>query len=415
MNSAYLLPLALGCGWLLCPEALVIAGNAAGHMGWFTLPLLAIAALMFSSSNRLLCNPHIPAVPGKEFVILQKSVGKFPAAALLIASCLPLTILAATALLVTSGYTFNEVFVYWFPNFGFAFLLLALLTIVQFFPEKTIHRLQFSFVTLAAGGLLLLALYGTFNSAKPISEILQPPDHFSPGSAATLLLLFTGSTIFLEKQQPSGLVPAAGFVIFLFWTLASLAHVDPDRLVSSTVPYMTVSREILGDTGRQIMGVVVISGTCAAITGLILYCRQKFSLLVCEEKAPTLLSAKVQRWALPPLIAVVTFVLLATGLAGDELLEVYFRGALLLWLLYHSLLCLSALLWIKKDSQSIPFPASISTLLLMTGFLTLLLTSPHRMKLCTFILFVLAVSGLLKAILCIVNRKQTTTQMEKTT
>ncbi|MCF8057473.1 MAG: hypothetical protein K9K37_12660 [Desulfocapsa sp.] len=415
MNSAYLLQLALGCCWLLCPEALVIAGNAAGQMGWFALPLLAVAALIFSASNRLLHNPHLPAVPGKEFVILQKSVGKIPAAGLIVASCLPLTILAATALLVTSGYTFNEVFVYWFPNFGFAFLLLALLTILQFFPERTIHRLQFSFVGLAAGGMFLLGLYGTFNTARPVSEILQQPDHFSPGSAATLLLLFAGSTFFQKKQQPIGLVPATGFVIFFFWTIASLAHVDPDRLVSSTVPYMTVSRKILGNTGRQIMGLVVISGTCAAITGLILYCRQKFSLLVSKEMAPGFLSAKVQRWAFPPVIAVMTSVLLATGLAGDELLEVYLRGALLLWLLYHSLLCLSALLWIKKDSQTIPFPASISTLLLMTGLLTLLLTSPHRMTLSTFILSVLAISGLFTALLYIVNRKQTPTRIVKTT
>ncbi len=406
MKSTLLLPLVLGCGWLLSPEALVIAGNAAGQLGWFTLPLLAAAALLFTLNNRLLCNPALPASPGKGFVVLQKNMGRIPAAGLIIASCLPLTILAATALLVTSGYTFNEVFLYWFPNFGFAFLLLALLTILQFFPEKVIHRVQFAFIGLAAGGLLLLGLYGALNPAKPVSAILQPPEHFSAASPAILLLLFVGSTLFQERQQPVALVPVTAFVIFFFWILASLAHVDLGRLASSTIPYMTASRKILGDPGRQIMGVVVISGTCAAITGLILLSRQKLSELAAAEMAPGFLSTKGQRWILPPLIAIITSLLMATGLAGDELLEVLLRGALILWLLYHSLLCLSALLWIKKESQTMPLPACISTLILMAGIVTLLVSNPHRMEMTIFILSVLGSSGLLAAVLFFLNRKQ---------
>jgi hypothetical protein len=407
MRSTFLLPLALGCGWLLSPEALVIAGNATGQMGWLTLPLLATVALLFTLCNRLLCDPSLPTASGKEFVVLQKTMGRVPAASLIIASCLPLTILAATALLVTSGYTFNEVFVYWFPNFGFAFLLLALLTILQFFPEKVIHRVQFCFIGLAVGGLLILGLYGAFNPAKPVSEILQQPDHFSSVSPAPLLLLFAASTLFQEKQQPAALVPVAGFVIFFFWILASLAHVDPGRLASSTIPYMTASRKILGDPGRQIMGVIVISGTCAAITSLILLSRQKFSVLATAGITPDFLSTNGQRWIVPPLIAVSTSLLMATGLAGDELLEILLRGALILWLLYHSLLCLSVMLWIKQKSQTIPLPAAISTLILITGLLTLVLTNPRRIEMTIFILSVLGISGLLVAILLIIKRKPT--------
>ena len=415
MKSTFLLPLALGCGWLLSPEALVIAGNAAGQMGWFTLPLLAAVALLFTLCNRLLCDPSLPSIPEKEFVVLQKTMGRIPAAGLIVASCLPLTILAATALLVTSGYTFNEVFLYWFPNFGFAFLLLALLTILQFFPEKVIHRAQFCFVGLAAGGLLILALYGVFNAAKPVSEILQQPDHFSPASPALLLLLFAASTLFQEKQQPVALLPVAGFVVFFFWIIASLAHVDLGRLASSTIPYMTASRKILGDPGRQIMGVVVISGTCAAITGLMLLSRQKISELAAAEMTPGFLSSKGQRWILPPLIAGITSLLMGSGLAGYELLEVLLRGALILWLLYHSLLCLSALLWIKKESQTIPLPAAISTLILMTGLLTLLLSNPHRMAMLIFILSVLGSSGLFAALIIFITKKHTTTIRTETT
>ncbi len=138
MKYSFLLSFALGAGWLLSPEALVIAGNSAGKLGWLTFPALAVAALLFGLSGNLLNQSQLSAKDGNEYLLLQNTTGTIPAIALTLASCIPLVILAATALLVTSGYTFNEVFLYWFPNFGFSFLLLTLLTLLQFFPKNYI-------------------------------------------------------------------------------------------------------------------------------------------------------------------------------------------------------------------------------------------------------------------------------------
>jgi hypothetical protein len=414
MKHSVFLSFALGAGWLLSPESLVIAGNTAGQMGWLTLPVLAVVALLLGLSSKLLCHPLLPTHEGREFLLLQNLTGTLPAAGLSLASSIPLIILAATALLVTAGYTFNEVFLYWFPNFGFSFLLLALLTILQWFPEKILFKAQICFVVLAAGGLLFLALYGTAGAEKSVAQLLQQPASLSPTSSALLFLLFAGSTLAGNKQRPF-LIPIAGFVIFSLWIIASLSYVTPERLASSTIPYMTAARKIMGDPGRQIMGLVIISGTCAAITGLMLMGRRILGNIVNTKNGSALLSAKKQRWLFPPLIALTTGILMATGLAGDELLEVLLRGALILWLMHHGLLCLSALFWIKKKTQSIPLPETIYTLIIITALFTLFISNPHRTEMILFILSMLGISGLLAAIWFFINKnRKITQQTEKT-
>lgn len=247
MKNSFFLSLALGLGWLLCPESLAIAGNSAGQLGWLTLPLLAAVALLYTFCGKLLNNPLLPTSDSKEFQILQKLTGTIPAAGICIAACVPLAVLSATALLVTSGYTFNEVFVYWFPNFGFSFLLLALLTVLQLFPEKIIFRSQLCFVALAAAGLLILSYFGLTGEGKSVVTTLQQPVSFSPTAPAMLFLLFVGSTLTGTKQTSSVLVVLVGSMILLLWILTSLSYVTPERLASSTIPYMTASRKIMGD------------------------------------------------------------------------------------------------------------------------------------------------------------------------
>ncbi|HID70286.1 MAG TPA: hypothetical protein EYP35_07495 [Desulfobacterales bacterium] len=414
MNPSILLSLALGSGWLLSPESLVIAGNSAGQLGFLILPLLAAVALLFTGCGKLLNNQSLPATDSKEFQIIQNLTGTIPAAGITIAACVPLTVLAATALLVTAGYTFNEVFLYWFPNFGFSFLLLALLTILQLFPEKIIFRAQICFTALAAGGLIILALSGMTGGERPATEIAQQPFSFASASPAVLLFIFAGSTFSGKKQTPSFLVPLAGFVIFFLWTFASLNYVNPERLASSTIPYMTAARKILGDPGRQIMGIVIISGTSAAVTGLMLLSRHMLAnIFVKKETDKKLLGTKVLRWFFPPLIAIITAVLLATGLAGDELLEVLLRSALILWLLYYSFLCLSALVWINKSEHPIPLQALLSTLFLLISLCTLMISNPHKTSIYIFIFSALGISSIIAAGWFSIHKK-TNKQMEVT-
>jgi len=417
MRHSFLLSFALGAGWLLSPEALVIGGNTAGNMGWLAIASLAGAALLLSISGNLLNPSQRAAEHDNNYRLLRYMTGTLPAIGLTLASSIPLVILAATALLVTSGYTFNEVFLYWFPNFGFSFLLLALLTLLQFFPEKIIFRTQICFVLLTAGALLFLALSGIAGTEPPVYEVLEQPGSFSSASSVLMLLLFTGSTSGVKPKHPC-LVPIAGLVIFSLWILASLCYVNPERLASSTIPYMTVARTIMGEPGRQIMGVAIISGTCGAITGLMFMCRVMLAEVATVHNGNNLLSATIQRWVFPLLVALATGILMAGGLAGDELLETFLRGALILWLIHHSLLCLSAILTNYRAHQTVPPAGAMTTALFIAAVFILIVTNPQRNEITFFILSMLGTGGLIPAIWIVINKitgtRTTTQQTEKT-
>jgi len=411
MKSPLLLSLALGCGWLFSPEVLVIVGNSAGNLGWLAIPLLALTTLLFSFNSNTINRALQSDSHNNETSLLKSSIGKIPTGTLSIASCFPFLILAATALLVTSGYTFNEVFLYWFPNFGFAFLLLGLLTLLQFLPLKQIYRIQLLFVALAGSGIFVLGVYGTLTPAKPLAVILQTPDQLSAGSlsSALLFLLFAGSNLFQEKKNHFSKVALLALLILLPWIFASLAHVTPERLASSTIPFMTASRKIMGDTGRQIMGMVVIMGSCAAFTGLSLLCRQKLSELSREELAPLFVQKGGQRWLFPPLIAISVGACMATGLAGDELLETLLRSTILLWLLYYCFVSFAAIFAIKNEQQKVSGTIYIPPILLCASLTVTLFTSPHTMEIFQCIFALLIASGCFALLLVFIqsqNRKK---------
>ncbi|MBU0945201.1 MAG: hypothetical protein KJ804_09445 [Proteobacteria bacterium] len=410
MKSSSLLSLALGVSWIFSPEALVIAGNVSGQMGWLIFPSLIGVVIVYMVCSRLLRSESLPSSPGWDFLVLQRGSGSIPATTLSLTACLPLTILAGTALLVTAGYTFNEVFLYWFPNFGFSFLLLGLLTTLQLFRKEYALWLQLCFSTLAMGGLLLLALYGIFSPDKQSTELLQQGSGFSLSSVSLLLLIFVGHTLSVDQRRSSFPLPLVmGFLLSGLWILASLGHVSPERLAASTIPYMTTAREILDDPGRQLMGIVIISGTCGALNGLMILTRNILTTLAREKTVPLFLSTQEKRWVLPFLLAAAIGTCMATGLAGNELLESLLRSALILWLLYYSSLCLSAVRWIQKVSASMPYPALFSTLLLMAGGITLIIDDPRRLEMGIFIFSVFFATSVLSTCWHFINKRQNPT------
>ncbi len=417
MKKSFILSFALGCSWLFSPEALSIAGNSSGQLGWPVLAILALGGLLFTACARLLASPQLPMAANREFLILRQTLTTIPATALTLAACLPLAGLAATALLVSSGYTFNEVFLYWFPNFGFAFLLLALLTVLQLFPERIILRAQLCFIAVCMGGLLFLSVYGLLQGGGTAAAAAAVESTaFTPTSVALPLLLFVAST-FPRGQDDTPvslaapvLVPVVGILVYILWMSASLLYVEPQRLASSTIPYMTAARKILADPGRQIMGIVVISGSCAAINGILLLCRRLLAGLADQGNNSGATAARRLRWLLPPFFAVCTGAMMATGLAGDELLEVLLRGALILWLLYYCTLCLSAFFRLPKEEKRTNLTAVFSSLILLIGIGTLIAGDPRRSQLLLSIFAAFAGSGLLASCWFFINTLSKTKQ-----
>jgi len=103
-----------------------------------------------------------------------------PVTILSLGSRVAFTVCAATGLLATAGFTFNEVFVYWFPNFGFAFLLLGVLLAANLIGRGIPQGIQIACTGAALAGLLVLSGVGltvqsaVAESAQRIAAIPDP-------------------------------------------------------------------------------------------------------------------------------------------------------------------------------------------------------------------------------------------------
>ena len=416
MKRSFFSAVALGCCWMFSPESLALIGNLAGQAGWPIFIPFALITLCFMSCAGLLHNQHLPEknFPGAP----QNTFSSILISTLTLAASLPLTIISATAVLVTAGYTFNEVFLYWFPNFGFAFLLLALITALQFFSDKVRSTAQIFFIGMAIIGLLILSLYGIFSSPDTgVVKILAGQDQ--PGDASLfswqvfvlLPLIYVGTLFPGEKQNTPIFIFAIGFLLFLIWLAASFNTVTLERLASSGIPYMTTARKILGDPGRYIMGIVVIAGSCGAVNGFFMLCQRMLISPMNKKREKTSRNKGIDK-ILPITLAICTGVAMATGLAGEELLEVLLRAALFLWILYITTRCVAALFWLQKKEGMLPLPALLSTAVLLITLLGILVGDHEKKQLILCIISALS-TGMLIAI-CQFSINNSTRKEKKT-
>ncbi len=125
------------------------------------------------------------------------------------------------------------------------------------------------FIGAAATSLLILSVTGITSHTDQSFTILSP-DFLSNAKLFLIsLLLFLGYEQILvdterDKQQFWWAI-AIGFVFLSLWALASLSHVSRVELSSSTVPYILSAREIMGQPGRTLIGIVIIAGSCKLV------------------------------------------------------------------------------------------------------------------------------------------------------
>ena len=124
-------------------------------------------------------------------------------------------------------------------------------------------------------------------------------------------------------------------MLLAIWGVVSTRFVALDRLTVSSIPYMTTAAAVMGQTGRIVMGIAVIAGSCAAVNGLF-----TLSRLHLEELATFKTNARIRK-GIPLLLGVAIATLLFLGVAGSRNLELFIRGSLLLWLLYGAIVVLS--------------------------------------------------------------------------
>lgn len=314
-RSGYLYPFAFGAGIMLSPETLALAGNFFGRTGFPGILLVGCAALVF----------HLIAG--------QVATISVPAWILLIPKLFTALFLS-TGILVSAGFVFNEVFVYWFPNFGFAFGLLALPVLIQFLPVPVIRGTQIGFSGIAAAGLAVLIIAGVLNGMEGEPGVTNQAPGFHLGAAFFPLLLFMGFDMGIERPSihRQGPAPAISPLIwgmalaFTLWGVTALLHVPQEKLAQSAISYMRVARAVMGDIGRMVMGAVVIAGTLAAVQALFFAIRKDISDLFPEPGRPF-----GRPW---PLLVLGTAVsgCMAGGLAGEDILETLIFGSFVLWL-----------------------------------------------------------------------------------
>jgi hypothetical protein len=264
------------------------------------------------------------------------------------------TLGGATGLLVTAGFVFNEVFVHWFPNFAFAYLLLGAILAVHLSGKLWIQGFQLVFSGIALLGLVVLVVVGLWVGESGSSPTIPLPKS-GHGIPLALLWVFVGAEwLFLsagrgpEASGPhfrylvEGLV---GFGLLIgLWTWISLGAVAADRLVGSTIGHTLVAKSIWGQSGRVTIGVVAISGVCAAVNGLFMSVSEICRLLIAKGQ-PNASPGSDALWrALPPLALTGAIgTLMAVGAAGTAAVDVALRSGLTLVLILYGAVNVAAL------------------------------------------------------------------------
>jgi amino acid transporter len=354
--------LAFALGVMLSPDTLILLGNTLGHEGRAALSGLLVAGALHVLTVRAYGRLGLhPAAREGESRVLHAAFGPLVATVLPLCARIIYTVAAATGILAIAGYVFNEVFVYWFPNLGFSLCLLGMVVGLNLAGSRVATLAQLSYVALALGGVLGLAVLGLLGvgQAPSMSEVTSS-SFVTVRSLLAGLLLFVGFELALfttpytaRVTSPPGRLMALSIVlaalVWCCWGVVSMRVVAPARLAESTVPHMVAARAIGGASGRVMMGVVVLAGTCAAVHALLSAGSHMLAGMAGHGLLPAWLGWRQARPALL-VLAAGPAMMLAMGMAGEPETEVYTRAGGLFWLLLYAAMHLAVLMALRRQT-----------------------------------------------------------------
>jgi len=399
--------LALAAGLMFTPDMLTLFGNSLGTIGWIFLlmtPVALVVHLATVHSFQLL-----DSKAGSHLVGFQNYLGRRSVAVIALSGKLPFAVCASAALAVTAGFVFNEVFVYWFPNFAFAFLLLGATAAVNLISRTAAQATQVIAISAVCIGLIVLC--GASLSHLP-GEIGKHEIKFDFNyrylAAAFVVLIGYDLGLYVYGNDRNGsrrsqaMVAAVvgGALIVALWGLAAMSVVSPETLESSTVPYMTAARKALGQPGRYIMGTVAIAAVFSAINSMMhsvsMMASQLANNYINSQRSDNPL---VIRPATVLLIAGASAFLMALGFAGEPRLETWIRASIILWMIYYMFVNISAIRAMHQSSMPTPQGKVSATLLLKIFSIAgmalaatgMILIEPEPFQLLTFAIIVVAV------------------------
>lgn len=391
-NSTFFITAGMSLAWMVSPEVLVAVGRYAGTGVGFA-PIALICAFFLSCS-------------GGWFIALQKEGGEQQGKAGFIRTSAELAaqgatvIFIPTGMVVTAGFAFNETLLYWFPNFGFSAILLLLIFGLHMIGEKTVHRAQLLFTGSALAILFLIGLCGLSTPGGSGNLHAQLPFNFSLSSVlslfcGSLLLFLSASTMKAVELSIDSyfLIFAIGASLLGLWQFAALRHVSTETLTASTISYILVARDSLGQPGRILIALAVIFGSCAALNFFMTRAKKCYAAF-----GTFCLRLPASREPLVMRICVLLFSAtiggcLATGLAGEDRLEMYIYGALLLWLLSFGLQIAGAARQLRQSSPVAALTGQILGTVFIASFFYLTVINVSSFQLITFLVLVLGASS----------------------
>ncbi len=319
---------------------------------------------------------------------------------------------ALPILLSTAGFVFNEAFLYWFPNFAFAYGVLGLLFAVNLAGPALARRVQLALVLVSLAGLVFLSLAGLAGLGGPRAELGQQDASLGVRAVMLGLLLFVGLDLAVfagvdagarrSLAGPMASAVAAAAIVFCLWGYVSIMYVPLQELSETTIPYTVAAREVLGGAGRKIIGAVVISGVAAAVNAILLSVSSMMSAMAAGDYLPRFFGSYRGRAVIPLIVLAAGGAgMMAAGMAGEPQLLIYARGAMLLWLLNYAVLHLSVLRIEGIHELRLPGYPLVTVLgFLATGAAVVYLawTDGERLELLKFMLnvfVVIYVAGLL--------------------
>jgi hypothetical protein len=396
---------------MLAPHTLALTGRLSADFGAWHALWIAVAGGLFSINAavlgrwRQIRRTALSSANGSDLL-----PGDRPRLVLLLGGRLTTALAGIAILAVSAGFLFNEIFLFWFPNFAFAYLMIAGAAIIQLRNPAVSERAQVFFSGLAASGLILLIGIGLVQEptlAAAPSPVQRPIELHAFAAAMYLFIGFdliylspamkTESDMRASGWMIAGIV--GGTILLGLWSLVSLRHTELVMLRESTVPHMAAAAKLAGPTGTKVMGIVGIAGAMAAINALLKAAARTMATVtnragIDAQNFPTAtvmqLASKPAVWIIG--VALLIGLLLALGLAGTDAVDVYFRAGLLFWLTYYASLNLAVLRHgMRRDSRNrrnwknpTLLTSAAGALLLVPGIGILLATDPDRWELAGF-------------------------------
>lgn len=349
----------VGLGFLLSPRAFMISGSGIGLAGYW---YIAVVALLLAT--------HFATLPSPFLTNEKSSTGTLATFgyavrffSLAFFSC---------SILGVSGYAFNEVFLYWFPNFLFSFILLTCSFLTSLMPYSTARKIQLAATIIILGGLVVLSVAALW---APAPKGAETPGFFLPhgnapffGGLVFMAPLLVGYELYASASAKGrSLSPAyalslglAALFLSLF-AYAALSVSGAEKLANSTVPHMIGARRILGQTGRYIMGGIVILGSFAAFNAVLMYLKAPLETHMHSLTPGRIPKGGLTGRAIASAIPTLTVsLLLLLGYAGEPITESYIAGGFALWFVSYGLPAVSSL--------SPPRPPLVKTLKILGVF-----------------------------------------------